>query len=194
MITTMTDYNNAEYYYNPTYSQAAYDVDVNPSDFIRNYIDTFIKNPIIMTRAILDREDALWDIFLGKDSKLNCVNYYGTMDVNENWAENYPKRKYVSLYTKMGADTDYTANTQWIAAIEWRSGLFTLLGLVAILFVILKKGFGRYLVILSPILGHLMSLLLSTGWSDFRYFWPMNLMNMALIFIVIVITSKMEKI
>ena len=143
-----------------------------------------------MTRAIIDREDAIWDIFLGKDSRLPLCNYYGTMDHAETWNDYYPVRKYTSLYSGMSAFTDYTANSQWISAIVWRCGLFTLLGVVSTFYVILKKGCKRYLVILSPIIGHVMSLLLSTGWSDFRYFWPMNLMNMVLILIVLVVRDQ----
>lgn len=190
MITMMTDYNNAEYSYTPTYSYASYDVDVTLAEFMLNYIDTFIKNPITMIRAVIDREDALWDIFLGQDSVLKGVNYYWTMDGRETWNRHYPARKYISLYTEMSAVTKYTADSQWISAIEWRSGLFTLLGLASILYLILKKGFKRYVVIISPLIGHVMSLVLSTGWSDFRYFWPMNLMNMAIILIVLVIVRQ----
>lgn len=195
MITMMTDNNNTEYSYIPTWSNASYEVDVTPVEFIKNYIDTFIKNPIIMIRAIIAREDALWDIFMGQDSTLNCVNYYETEDEDTRyrWNDYYPKRHYVSLYTGMSAVTDYTANTQWISAIEWRSGLFTLLGLLSILFVIFMTGFKKYLVILAPIVGQIMSLLLSTGWSDFRYYWPINLMNVSLILIVLVVLkSNME--
>lgn len=193
MITMMTANNNEEYEYTPTWSKAAYDIDVAPSRFIKDYMNTFIKNPIIMTRAIMDREDALWGIFIGQDSVLGCVNFYDTIDYNELWSENYPQRQYVSLYTKMSAVTKYTAESQWISAIEWRAGLFTLLGLVSIVFAVFKKGLKRYLVILAPIMGHIMSLLLSTGWSDFRYFWPMNLMNMALILIVLVVMNSNVK-
>jgi hypothetical protein len=192
MITEMTNYNNDGYYssYTPTWSKASYNVDVAPKDFVINYIDTFINNPVLMIRAVIDREDALWDIFSGKDSVLDCVNYYGTQDWDEDWNEYYPERHYVSMYTWMSSITNYTASSQWISAIEWRCGLFTLLGMISIFYVVVKKGIKRHVIIIVPLVGHVMSLLLSTGWSDFRYFWPMNLMNLALVMIVIVLTRN----
>ncbi len=185
MITMMTEYNNAEYGYTPTWSMAAYDVDVSPTEFIKSYLDTFVKNPVLMTRAVIAREDALWNIFAGQDATLGCVNFYGTMDGTELWNTYYPERRYVSLYTRMSEATGYTASSQWISAIIWRCGLFTLLGLIAVAYAVFRKGSKNYLLALSPIAGHIMSLLLSTGWSDFRYYWPLNLMNLSWILIVL---------
>ncbi len=195
MITEMTGGSNDGYPYTPTWSRAAYDVDVEPVEFIRLYIDTFVKNPILLTRAVIDREDLLWDIFRGKDTTIGCVNFIGTEDADTrfSWNEYYPKRRYVSLYTEMAAATDYTAATQWIDAIEWRSGLFTLLGLTALLYLIFRRGPGRYLLLLAPMAGQIMSLLLSTGWSDFRYFWPLNLLNMAWIMVVPAATAGWDE-
>lgn len=189
MINVMTNYNNAETAYTPTWSFSSYDLNVEPKEFILNYIDTFLRNPIIMVRAIIAREDALWNIFPGQDARINEVNDSGTMDGIENWNEFYPARKFTSLHTRMLAATTYTAESQWISAIEWRAGLFTLLGIIAMAFVAFKDGSKQFLVIVSPIIGHSLSLLLSTGWSDFRYFWPLNLMNMSVILLTLVITS-----
>lgn len=189
MINVMTNNNTAETAYTPTWSFSSYDLDVEPKEFIFNYIDTFFRNPITMVRAVIAREDALWNIFLGQDARVNEVNDSGTMDGIEKWNEYYPARKFTSLHSRMLAATTYTAESQWISAIEWRAGLFTLFGIIAIAFVAFKGGAKRYLVIVSPIIGHSLSLLLSTGWSDFRYFWPLNLMNMSIILLAIVITS-----
>lgn len=190
MITMMTSYNNAEYAYTPTYSEALYDVDVEPKRFVFNYIDTFIKNPVLMTRAIIDREDALWDIYAGQDSRLDCMGFYYTQDGQGAWNDYYPSREYVSLYNEMLAATNYTVNTQWINAIEWRSGLFTLLGVILIVLLVIRNGKKRYLLLISPLVGHVMSLLLSTGWSDFRYFWPMNLMNFTFLILGLLFLNK----
>lgn len=190
MINVMTNYNNSEYSYNPTWSIQSYDLNVEEKEFIFNYIDTYIKNPLTMTRAIIAREDALWDIYAGKDSILECINYTGTMDENVTWSANYVKRKFVSLYPIATAASTYTATSQWISAIQWRCGLFTLLGFIAVVLLVIKKEKGKYLLIITPLLGHIMSLLLSTGWSDFRYFWPINLLNMALILLSIIIVGN----
>lgn len=192
MINMMTNYNNAEYDYTPTCSRQSYEVDVEISTFIINYIDTFLKNPVLMTRAVIDREDALWDIYMGQDSILGCVNCTDTADGQLNWNDYYSPRAYVSLSTKMSEATAYTASSQWLAAIEWRAGLFCLLGLISLVFLIIRFGFKKYLVIAAPAFGHILSLLLSTGWSDYRYFWPLNLMNLGIILFSILII-KLEK-
>jgi hypothetical protein len=190
MINVMTDKNDAEFFYTPTWSYQSYALNVSAKEFILNYLDTFIKNPVVMTRAIVDREDGAWDIYAGQDAALGCVNYYGTEDGNGTWNSNYPARNYTSIYQMTSAASDYTASSQWISAIEWRCGLFTLLGTIATLFMFIKKKNWKYLLLLSPSVGHFMSLLLSTGWSDFRYFWPLNLLNLALVFIVIIIAKN----
>lgn len=190
MINVMTSYNNAEYVYNPTWAYQSYDLDIEPKKFIRNYLDTFIKNPVTMLRAVIDREDAIWDIFKGEDARLGTVNFTETQDGVENWNTFYDKRIYRSLYEYTSIETAYTAKSQWLSAIEWRCGLFTLLGMITLVYLMIQKGFCRYLLIFFPVFGHILSLLLSTGWSDFRYFWPLNLMNMAIILLTPVIKNN----
>ena len=65
-----------------------------------------------------------------------------------------------------------------------------MLGVISVAFVIFRCGAKKYLLILTPVLGQILSLLLSTGWSDFRYFWPLNLMNAALILVVPMIANQ----
>lgn len=190
MINVMTAYNNAEYNYIPTWANQSYNLDVEPTEFISDYIDTFVKNPVLMTRAVIAREDVIWNIYAGQNSYINVVNFYETEDGYFDWNDYYPARVYRSLYPLMSAFTDYTAASQWISSVVWRSGLFTLLGLAAVLFMTLRRGIKKYMLITAPIIGHVLSLLLSTGWSDFRYFWPLNLMNMAVIVLMLVIIPE----
>ena len=192
MINVMTYYNNAEYEYTPTWSYQSYDLRVEPFEFILNYIDTFLRNPISMVRAIIAREDVVWNIFAGADANLRCVNYFGTADQVEGWNEYYPKRIYRSLHNGMAAATQYTASSQWISAIEWRCGVLTLLGIISVVTVAIREGEAgkKYILLVIPVIGQIVSLLLSTGWSDFRYFWPLNLMNMCLILFAAVIRKE----
>lgn len=193
MLTKLTNYNNAEYPYSPSWASLLYTLDVPVTDFVAEYIDTFVHNPILITRAIMDREDPLWGIFAGENCFVGGVNPYGTCDGLENWNNYYPERKYTSLYSRTVAALSYVEASQWISAIVWRSGLFTLVGMAAVIFLLLKRrgdDVRIYVGILAPIIGQVLSLLLSTGWSDFRYFWPLNLMNTALCFLVPVIAIK----
>ena len=191
MITVMTDYNNAEYGYIPTWSYQSYDLDVSPVAFVMNYLDTFIRNPVTMIRAVVAREDAMWNIFQGEDATVRCVNYTDTMDGEGEWNLYYPKRIKNVLYTPMAKMSQYTVEMQWLSIWEWRVGIFTLLGIIAVWTLITKKGFCKNLIITAPILGHILGLLLSTGWSDYRYFWPLKLMNIFVISLILV-TLKEE--
>lgn len=187
MVTQMTGFNNAEYAYYPTWSNASYHVEVTPGKFVANYMDTFLRNPVIMIRAVLCREDCLWNIFEGKEAVLGCVNYTQTMDGmegyngrTERWNDFYPARQENSFTVRLGDITSYTAENQLLQIIEWRSGLITLIAVVAISMFFLRKK-GKHILTLAVPAGHILSLLLSTGWSDFRYFWPLNLMNIFMV-------------
>ncbi len=183
MINAATDSNIAEYNYIPTWAYQSYTLPVEPLDFIKNYLDTFIKNPVTMIRAVIARQDAVWDVFAGEGARVYCVNYTGTMDGRSVWNDYYPARSYNSFYPWMSAFTSYTASSQWISALLWRCGVFTLLGISAIFLMLCAKGTKKYLIVLAPSAGHILSLLLTTGWSDFRYFWPLNLIHMFLLLI-----------
>ena len=190
LVNVMTEYNNAEYSYTPTWSQQSYDLDVEPLTFIKCYIDMFWRNPVVMSRAILARVDAVWDVFPGKDSVRGGVIYTGTMDADAIWTSNYPKRVYTSLVNQMYVEICYTLDNQCIEAVEWRCGLFTLLGFISVVVLFVKRGLKKNILLIAPIIGQIISLLLSTGWSDFRYFWPLNLMNMCMILYVIVLIKE----
>ncbi|MCI9134802.1 MAG: hypothetical protein HFI31_11555 [Lachnospiraceae bacterium] len=193
MITIMTGHDIVEYEYTPTWARQDYNLYVTPPQFIKSYLDTFIHNPILMIRAIIAREDALWNIFPGEDAVLGGVNYTETMDEYDEWSKYYPERKFNSFQTVMSKFTTYTANNQWISAIEWRCGLHLLFALVAIITTIWDRGIKKYLLIVAPMIGHTFSLLLSTGWSDFRYYWPINLMSLFVILFMSSISNKIEK-
>lgn len=194
MINVMTGGKNAEYEYKSTWSNQEYDLAVEPTEFIYNYLNTFIHNPILMSRAVINRMDAVWDIFKGQDAVLKCVNNSETLDGFKDWNDYYPERVFRSIYPQMAAATAYAASNQWISAIEWRAGFFTLMGVICCVAVTIICGVKgkKYILIVAPIVGHVLSLLLTTGWSDFRYFWPLNLMNMCVILFSIVIIGKKE--
>lgn len=190
MINVMTEGDNAQYHYTPTWSFSSYYLDVEATEFIKNYIDTFIKNPGIMTQAIIARVDGVWDIFDGEEAVMVGVNSTGTMEQFESWKNFYPSRKPTALYEPMLKFTTFTAKNQWIASIVWRVGIAVAFGLVAFVYFVYKKGLKAYLIIMAPFLGQFVSLLLSTGWSEFRYFWPFAVMNMYLIAFIMILLNK----
>ncbi len=194
MINSMTYGNNAEYNYSPTWSHQSHDLDVEPFQFIKCYMNTLIRNPSLMLRAIVDREDALWDVFPGENTELRCVNYTGMAEGQYRWEEYYPQRVFRSISELISKESAYTASNQWIAAVVWRGGVFTLLGILSLTLLLVKKGLNRNVLLLAPPVGHALGLLLSTGWSDFRYFWPMNLMNLyIMLFVTVIISGDLDE-
>lgn len=190
MVNVMTGYNNAEYLYIPGNSAQSGKLDVPPQNFVMRYIDTFIKNPVLMTRIFLTRMDEAWDIYPGEDTMVTLAGYTGTVDGHADWNDFYPKRKINSFTSRIYEMTSYTVTNQWINAIVWRGGLLFLLGMIALVTIALKSRWKICIAIYSPILGQLISLALSTGWPDFRYFWPLNLMNTCFVIIVLIILHK----
>lgn len=183
MVTVMTHFNTAEFDYTPTWAHQSYDLDVEPIDFILSYLDTFLKNPVLMTKAIIDREDCVWDVFRGQDSIIHYTNYTGTEDGDRKWNEYYNERVFRSIEPAMSSVTAYTVEAQWLDTITWRCGLLSLMSLLTLIYLVLQNGFNIFFVTLCPVIGQVLSLLLSTGWTDFRYFWPLNLLNLAWIFL-----------
>lgn len=196
LVYELTDNKPRENGYTPTYaSYAGYKVMVTPTQFVKSYVHTFFKNPVIMSRAIIARGDALWNIFDGDGAVLGCVNPAGDIsnysDQYKNWC--YPKRVDLGAYTRLiSMLTGLSVRIQICNIIAWRCGVFLLLFLFSLLFLQLKRGIGKYWLLITPIFGQILSLLLSTGWADFRYFWPINLMSLCFIFFVIVIVNKQE--
>jgi len=145
---------------------------------------------MLMIKAVVAREDAIWNIFIGDGATLRCVNYTASMDGFEAWNDYYPTRKYNDMFKPMAAFTADTANNQVVSAIQWRCGIFTLLGIVAFLMMAWVRGIKKYMLMLVPIVGQILGLMLSTGWSDFRYFWPLNLMNLFVLLFMLVVLNK----
>lgn len=185
MINVMTHHNNAEFDYNPTWAHQAYDLDAEPQDFILAYIDTFLKNPVLVSRAVIDRIDCIWDVFQGEDAIVQNTNFTDTEDGDRRWNEFYPARVFRSIYPAMSEATQYTNDAQWLDAVTWRCGLLTLLGMTALTWMLVCLGRIRHILLFVPAVGQIMSLLLSTGWTDYRYFWPNNLLNLAVIPLVL---------
>lgn len=181
-----------EFQYLPNYAASSYEVDVSPGQFIRCYLDTFLRHPLRMIRAVAAREDTLWNITAGAGTRMGCVNYNGNMDGWEDWNRYYPAHRDNLLTRPLTVLTDLCRDVQAVSIGQWRSGLWTLLGLWTIAFLLLggTRPLGALWATVTPIAGHILGLLLSTGWSDFRYFWPLNLMNGALLLLAVTLAGR----
>lgn len=181
--------NQAEFRYNPNYADFVYEPEIRMGGFIRCYLDTLARNPLRMASAVLAREDAAWSIFAGNGGEPLMCSTTGTASDIPAWAERYPPRQYCSLAPAARVFEGSILQSQWLAALVWRSGVWTLLTFAVAALLLLRGQLSRYGLILLPFAGHLLGLVLSTGWSDFRYFWPLNLLAGALLLFTAVLQA-----
>lgn len=164
--------------YWPTWASAeSLDMNISYGEFIGAYFNTFIRNPSLMTRAMIARGDAAWSIFSGKDTILNLVGYSDTADGYEDWNDYYPNRKPLEISSFLEAEMQPSEESQILDIIEWRGGLSVLVALGAMASLVLRGVPRRYLLLITPLAAQILSLAMSTGWSDFRYFWPLTLLS-----------------
>ena len=195
MVNAVTGNNNDEYEYYPTWSLQSYDLDVTPGEFIKGYSDTFLKNPVLMIRRILEREDAMWDIFPGENVIYEGMSTTsvqdGAYDENyEYWNDYYSPREFKPVYPTFYKTVNYTAKSQWLSAVIWRPGLWCLLALAALVLIVMRFGFKKHMLIAVPGLGHALGLILTTGWSEYRYYWPLILLNAGIIIVGMTLYKK----
>lgn len=188
-----------QYVYNPTWSNISYDTTIIPKDFILAYIDTFTHNPILMTKAIIAREDAVWNIFPGQGSTLNCVNVHSFLDqdkgLNDKWRKYYPEHQHSFATDIVSKFSNYIVNDPLLNVLIWRIGLILLIGIIVCytMIIIDKQSVINVIIpLISPIISHIIGLILSCGWSDFRYFWPINLLVLSILCISFVTVRNRE--
>lgn len=195
IVNVLSESDIAGYAYSPYRATASYELNVTKVEFIKAYIDTFIKNPVMMTRSVLCRMDTVWDVFMGEDGILGCVGFTGTMDgeeINgEKWENLWGERENNFITQRVQDLVTYSVENPILNVLEWRTGIWFLAFLLAMGICSWKQKFNRTFLLFTPCVSHILSLALSTGWSDFRYFWPINLMT--LFVFLTVVTLKSEK-
>lgn len=182
MINVLSGYQNGRDMFNPYWANASYDLDVPITEFIISYVDTFIRNPGMVIREILCRNDCIWHVFAARNSMVNLVNYQGEA-WGEEWLQYYPNRVNNRFTGLVGSNAQFSADSQLYSIIFWRSGLHIIVLIWCILSYV-ADGKKKEWLIFIPLIGQIVSLMLSTGWSDFRYYWPINIMVVFLIMLI----------
>ena len=180
--------------YNPTWYYGRSDIDLSVIDFLQLYLNTFINNPAKMIKAILMRMDCLWDIYPGKDTIVACANYTQTIDGNEGyngteaWNDIYPKRVKNPITDVLKNLLDTLYKNQVYNMLVWRSG-FSLGVVISVAICMIFHGyFKNVIVIFLPYFGQALGLILSTGWSDYRYFWSLGITGVCVFIISLLYT------
>lgn len=190
MVNVMAEHKLSEYHYNPAMSNQSSDLDVSIGTFITNYIDTFVHNPVLVVKAVMARIDMMWNVYSQDEFKFLETAYAGTIDGGFDWNEFYPARVETVLYDRIMPIINYAYNVHWIEALQWRCGIPFLVGVICAFAIAIKHKVVKMLAVFAPILGQVISLVLSTGWTDFRYYWSIAIMGYLMILVYIVFDSK----
>jgi len=139
IVTILSNMDVNSYVYSPYRSDASYGLNVSKLKFIRAYTDTFFKNPVLMIRTIMCRLDAVWNIFMGQDGRLDLVGYTGTTDYYEKWVNLWGKRKDNFITELIQRWVSYSISNPILNTIQWRSGLWFLLVVFSFLLMCWRK-------------------------------------------------------
>ena len=142
-------------------------------EFIYMYTDTFIRNPVQMSRSMLYRVRAYWVI--DPKGKIDHVNFTIVHDPRYRpWLPQHFKihelrqpnflteimNKYIEFMV-------FPVPTIFV----WRYGIWTALMIISITTLIFLKRYA-YLLAYIPVFIHITTLLLTSGWTDYRYGLP----------------------
>ena len=184
IVNVLSSNDIAEFGYTPYWANSSYELNIPATEFIKAYIDTFVRNPVLMIREIVCRQDCVWDLLIGQDGTLGCVNFTGTMDSDATWNSLVQVRQNNFLTERVSEYTARSANLSLLNMIEWRAGIWTLFTVIAFATCVFLKNNRKLWILFSVQIGHILSLILSTGWSDYRYYWPLTLIGLFLILLV----------
>ncbi len=184
MVTQLTNKDNIEYVYDPTYYNfSSKEIDITTQQFVKDVFTTAVNNPVSFIRATLVREDLVLSMFQGQVAKVSNVNYRGTLDGSAEWAKLAPERVDNVLTEWIPYITWNSVSIQAINILTWRCGIYSwLLIFEWFIMTLIWKEKRKGILMVVPI-GQLLGLWLCCGWSgEFRYFWPINLMAILLFF------------
>lgn len=154
-------------YYDEYYLEIA---DVPVVDVLTAYIDTFFRNPILMTRIVLCRLDMLWDIPKG----INGIETW-------QWKVKFSKTEYMELIgdrvptrnenvmTKLIDFIGQNSVRTPIKEILWRMGVSTFFSCMFLIFLFRRNK--RTLLIFIPGISFVLSYVIALGWTHYRYWW-----------------------
>lgn len=143
--------------------------DIKISDFLSCYIETFLGNPVVMSRSILCRLDMMWDINPG----LNAFESW-QWHVNNSggeWTRLVEKRSENGLTAILNIIGEKSKSYPY-KSIFWRVGWCNIL----VFCVIISSKNKKIYLMLLPLAGFLLSYAVSLGWTHYRYYWADELL------------------
>ena len=164
----LDDYEFSVYRSTYTYGEGV-QIQESMGEFIKIYLDTYSRNPARMTKVIFCRNDAIYSMISPTPLALSAYTLDG--QDYEYWAENYPPRKPNVLTGLFESINKYTVENDFLRNIIWHTGPYTWIIILSVMVLAYRKR-TKYLFMIIPIGGQIMSLILSCSWNDYRYYWP----------------------
>lgn len=151
--------------YNPDEPQG-----YSTAEFLMIYCENFLRNPKETFMAAAARNSAIWSIARPYDEAASCVNNLSEC----NGLALYPARRPNSLTQILTDLCNRLTENRIIYLFIWRTGIYNLLILIMIVstFCAHREQKLFYMMPYAPIAANLLALFISSGWSDYRYYWP----------------------
>lgn len=151
-------------------------------EFLNIYFHAWYVHPKIMLKGFLTRNTVIWSIDRAAYEIAGCVEYLGEYhDVS--YPEQYPNR--VNNYFTGHLTTIFSKLSGYhiIYALYWKTAIYNLLMIMGIVLILIKyKGkFWMPVLPFVPIMVNVFALLMTSGWPDYRYYWPSMLIAALLI-------------
>jgi hypothetical protein len=141
--------------------------------FLSMYMDSFIHNPAKMVKSMLFRVRAYWVI----DTKgaIGCVNYTAiynhSTDIYSDQAPEISVYRQSNFLTRIANIYIKSMTLTIPATFIWRFGFWTAFLILSMLSFILQKRY-IWLITYLPVFVYLVTLFLTSGWTDYRYGLP----------------------
>lgn len=150
------------------------------AEFLGIYCENFFRNPKETIMAVAARNTVIWSIAKPYDEGASLVNNLG--ECNE--LSLYPRRIPNRLTHILTDLCNRIAESKIIYLFIWRTGIYNLLIIMMILLSLCspKKQKLFHMMPYIPIAANVMALFISSGWSDYRYYWPSMSIGLFLLF------------
>lgn len=150
------------------------------AQFLKIYCENFLRNPKETMMAVASRNSVIWSIAKPYDESAAWVNYLGEY----NALSLYPLRRPNRLTYMLTDLCSRITESKIFYLFIWRTGIYNLLIIIMIL---LGLGSNKrqklfHMMPYVPIAANLMALFISSGWADYRYYWPSMSISLLLLF------------
>ena len=163
------------------YTEPFFDYDLSGltfREFLTMYTDTFIRNPVDMTRSMLYRVRSYWVIAPKAEIDLVNFNRIVTPPAGRSLSDISVDQQ-TNLLTSMLGEYMIAMNSSFPAIFIWRFGVWVALMIISIKTLIQDRR-CIWLLAYIPVFVYIATLLLAMGWNDYRYGLPVFFIGMFL--------------